>query len=86
MTHTSQLTEERLREIIRDEVSRAALLNSPSRPLTAPEAASYCGLSVSGVYYLSEKLGGYRRGKRLFFRKADLDRYLLNSNAKGGGE
>ena len=54
------------------------------RPLTLDEAARHLDLSKSFVYKLtsSGKLTHYKTGKRLYFRRADLNSYLLQNRVR----
>lgn len=55
------------------------LSNSQSRPLTFREAANYLNVSRSYLYQLTSKsiIPHYKPGgKKIFFDKKDLDRYL----------
>lgn len=61
------------------------LLNQDEKPLTLPEAADYLGISKSHLYFLTSKnlITFFKpAGKKCYFRKSDLNRYLYrNRNA-----
>ena len=61
-----------------------AKLGEVERPLTLPEAAGYLDLSKSFVYKLtsSGRLTHFKTGKRIYFRRADLNSYLLKNRVK----
>jgi excisionase family DNA binding protein len=55
------------------------LIQSNEKPLTLKEAAEYLDLSEAHVYYLvhTNKMTYYKPGgKRIYFRKSDLNVYI----------
>jgi len=74
MTNT-QLAEE-LKQI------RVSLDAQEPRPLSLPEAAEYMSLSRSRLYFLtSQNLISHFKptGKKIYFKKSDLDSFLLRN-------
>ncbi len=61
------------------------LKGQTEKPLTFDDAAKYLGLSKSYLYKLtcSNKIPHYKpQGKRLYFAKSELDKWLLRNPVK----
>jgi excisionase family DNA binding protein len=61
------------------------LIEQQPKPLTLEEAAHYLDVSKSEMYRLTSKSvlpHSKPGGKKIFFRKADLDAYLLHNRVK----
>lgn len=52
--------------------------------LDVKSASKYLNLPVTTIYHLvsKKKLPNYKIGKRLYFKKIDLDDFILDSNSK----
>ena len=62
---------------------------SSIRPLSLTEAAAYLGISKSHLYQLTSKglIAHYKpNGKKIYFRKEDLDAYLLRNRRAAAEE
>lgn len=61
---------------------RQSLDAQEPRPLSLPEAASYMSISRSRLYFLtSQNLISHFKptGKKIYFKKSDLDSFLLRN-------
>ena len=70
--------EERIREIVREEVAAVLALEAPAEWLSSAEAAAFLGLSIGQVRNLVSEGRLPRhgpRGHRLRFRRSELDAY-----------
>jgi excisionase family DNA binding protein len=82
----AELDDRALDELAKALAPRIASLQSGSSPeqdpwLNAKQAASYLGCTPDRIYDLSQlcRLQPRRDGRRLLFRRSDLDRYLEES-------
>jgi len=69
---------ERLSEI------RSMLEQQQPKPLTLPEAAAYVGLSKSTLYRMTSQgeIAYFKpSGKKIYFKKSDLDTYLFRNRS-----
>ena len=65
------------------------LLQQDEKPLTLPEAAEYLGVSKSHLYKLTSgtKIAHFKpAGKKLYFRKSDLNSYLFRNKRTSENE
>ena len=81
----TSLTVPEVKQLLRSEIESYFAANpqqSKSEPeheyLTLPEAASYLRLAAQSVYGLihRKKIKHHKRGKKLYFKKADLAEYI----------
>ena len=63
------------------------LKGQTEKPLTFNEAADYLGLSKSFLYKLtsSNRVPCYKPGKKLYFRKSELNAWILRNPVKTTG-
>jgi len=75
--------------LMRIEALLAELQAAATKPLDLGEAAAYLRQSKSHVYKLTSQglIAHYKpTGKRIYFLKSDLDRYLLRNRRAGADE
>lgn len=88
------IVKELVREVVREEINLALERHLPSLAVAqqaiTPEimdigaAAQYLKLSKPTVYGMVQKMKipNYKRGKRLYFYKSDLDEYVMRGRRK----
>lgn len=57
------------------------ILQEESQPLTLAQAAAYMGISKSHLYKMTStnKITFYKPGKKIYFKKVDLNKYLFRN-------
>ncbi|WP_395044747.1 helix-turn-helix domain-containing protein [Flavobacterium sp.] len=55
-------------------------------PMDIKDLSEYIKLSVSGIYKLTStsEIPHYKRGKRLYFKKVDIDEWIFSNRIKTG--
>lgn len=63
-----------------DRIEELALISSKT-VLVAGEAATFTGYSIGRIYRLTsdKAIPHYKRGNRLYFRKSELEEWMLNN-------
>lgn len=83
----TQLSIPEVRQLLREEIKEALAQHSPSdqnenkKILNFEEACTYLSISKSHGYKLTSKglIPHSKRGKRIYFKKSDLETYLLSN-------
>ncbi len=70
---------ERIEEVLKNQPAR-----EPDRMFTVPEVAEYLHLSTPSIYRLisSRQIPHQKRGKRVYFRKSEIDSWLSQGRRK----
>lgn len=70
-----------------DRIERLTLISAKTI-LDADEAATFASLSLGRIYRLTseKKIPHYKRGNRLYFRKSELEEWLLETKVKTSEE
>ena len=70
-----------------DRIERLTLISAKTI-LDADEAATFASLSLGRIYRLTSerKIPLYKRGNRLYFRKSELEEWLLETKVKTSEE
>lgn len=70
-----------------DRIERLTLISAKTI-LDADEAATFSSLSIGRIYRLTseKKIPHYKRGNRLYFRKSELEEWLLETKVKTSDE